>query len=157
VFVVQEHHARRLHYDTRLERNGVLVSWAVPKGLLMEPGTVHLAVRTEDHPMEYAAFEGEIPHGEYGGGKVIIWDRGTYDTVKWTNDEIQVVFHGQRVEGQYVFFRPRRGDDSRDWMVRRTGVRAASSSVPVQVDGQRLTITNLDKVLYPATGSPRPS
>jgi DNA ligase D-like protein (predicted polymerase)/DNA ligase D-like protein (predicted 3'-phosphoesterase) len=152
VFVVQEHHARRLHYDVRFERDGVLVSWAVPKGLLMEPGTIHLAVHTEDHPMEYAAFEGDIPRGEYGGGNVVIWDRGTYETVKWTGDEIQVVFHGQRVDGQYVFFRRSRTEDTRDWMVRRTGVRAETTAVQVQVDGRRLRITNLDKVLYPASG-----
>jgi DNA ligase D-like protein (predicted polymerase)/DNA ligase D-like protein (predicted 3'-phosphoesterase) len=152
VFVVQEHHARALHYDVRLERDGVLVSWAVPKGLLMPPGAVRLAVHTEDHPMEYATFEGEIPRGEYGGGKVTIWDRGRYDTLKWTDDEVQVEFHGQRVQGRYVFFR-RNKDDSRDWMVRRTGVRATpEESVPVEVDGRVLRLTNLDKVLYPSTG-----
>jgi len=152
VFVVQEHHARRLHYDVRLERDGVLVSWAVPKGLVMDPGTIHLAVQTEDHPMEYAAFAGDIPHGEYGGGHVDIWDRGPYDTVKWTDDEIQVVFHGRRVEGQYVFFRRSRTENTRDWMVRRTGVRVADTAITVQVDGRKLKVTNLDKVLYPSTG-----
>jgi DNA ligase D-like protein (predicted polymerase)/DNA ligase D-like protein (predicted 3'-phosphoesterase) len=150
VFVVQEHHARALHYDVRLERNGVLVSWAVPKGLLMPPGAVRLAVHTEDHPMEYATFEGDIPRGEYGGGKVTIWDRGRYDTLKWTDDEVQVEFHGQRVQGRYVFFHK---GDSRDWMVRRTGVRATPSvPVEVEVDGRRLGLTDLDKVLYPSTG-----
>ncbi len=150
VFVVQEHHARALHYDVRLERGGVLVSWAVPKGLLMPPGAVRLAVHTEDHPMEYATFEGDIPRGEYGGGKVTIWDRGRYDTLKWTDDEVQVEFHGQRVQGRYVFFHK---GDSRDWMVRRTGVRA-TPSVPVEVavDGRRLRLTDLDKVFYPSTG-----
>jgi DNA ligase D-like protein (predicted polymerase)/DNA ligase D-like protein (predicted 3'-phosphoesterase) len=150
VFVVQEHHARALHYDVRLERNGVLVSWAVPKGLLMSPGAVRLAVHTEDHPMEYATFAGDIPHGEYGGGKVTIWDRGRYDTLKWTDDEVQVEFHGQRVQGRYVFFRAH-GDNPRDWMVRRTGVRA-TPSVPVAVDGRELRLTNLDEVCYPSTG-----
>jgi DNA ligase D-like protein (predicted polymerase)/DNA ligase D-like protein (predicted 3'-phosphoesterase) len=150
VFVVQEHHARALHYDVRLERGGVLVSWAVPKGLLMPPGAVRLAVHTEDHPMEYATFEGDIPRGEYGGGKVTIWDRGRYDTLKWTDDEVQVEFHGQRVQGRFVFFRTGEG---RNWMVRRTGVRAAPvESVPVEVDGRLLRLTELDKVVYPSTG-----
>ncbi len=123
-FVVQEHHARALHWDLRLERDGVLVSWAVPKGLPQEPGTNHLAVHTEDHPMEYATFEGEIAAGEYGGGQMSIWDRGTYETLKWSDREVQVVLHGERVDGRYVLFRTRgRGggaaDDGRSWMVHR--------------------------------------
>jgi bifunctional non-homologous end joining protein LigD len=114
-FVVQEHHARSLHWDLRLERDGVLVSWAVPKGLPLDPGTNHLAVHTEDHPLSYATFEGEIPRGEYGGGTMTIWDAGTYETVKWTDREVEVVLHGRRAQGRYVLFRTR-GDD---WMIHR--------------------------------------
>jgi bifunctional non-homologous end joining protein LigD len=119
IFVIQEHHARRLHWDVRLERDGVLASWAVPKGLPAEPGTIRLAVRTEDHPMEYATFEGEIPKGEYGAGKMTIWDRGRYETVKWSDREVAVVLHGQRVSGTYVFFRGGTANDN-NWMVRRS-------------------------------------
>jgi bifunctional non-homologous end joining protein LigD len=118
-FVIQEHHARRLHWDFRLERDGVLVSWAVPKGLPPDPDRNHLAVHTEDHPLEYASFEGEIPQGEYGGGKVIIWDRGTYETEKWTDREVMVVLHGGRVSGRYVLFRTGFGGDDRNWMIHR--------------------------------------
>ena len=114
-FVIQEHHARRLHWDFRLERDGVLVSWAIPKGLPLDPKRNHLAVRTEDHPLEYAAFEGEIPPGEYGAGLVKIWDRGTYECEKWTDDEVKVVLHGARARGRYVLFRT----DGRNWMIHR--------------------------------------
>jgi bifunctional non-homologous end joining protein LigD len=114
-FVVQEHHATALHWDFRLERDGVLVSWAVPKGLPLDPRSNRLAVPTEDHPMEYADFEGDIAHGEYGGGQVQIWDRGRYETEKWTDDEVKVVLHGSRVEGRYVLFRT----GPRAWMVHR--------------------------------------
>ncbi|ONI86659.1 DNA ligase [Saccharothrix sp. ALI-22-I] len=121
-FVIQEHHASRLHWDVRLERGGVLVSWAVPKGLPPEPGTIRLAVRTEDHPLEYASFSGVIPKGEYGAGEMVIWDRGRYETVKWSDREVDVVLHGSRVQGEFVFFRrdPAGGSGSaKDWMVRR--------------------------------------
>src|SRR5919199_6834932 len=101
-FVVQEHHATALHWDFRLERDGVLVSWAIPKGLPVDPKTNHLAVHTEDHPLEYASFAGEIPRGEYGGGQVILWDSGTYETEKWTTREVKIVLHGERVQGRYV-------------------------------------------------------
>lgn len=101
-FVIQEHHARRLHYDFRLERDGVLVSWAVPKNLPDTPSVNHLAVHTEDHPLEYATFEGTIPKGEYGGGKVIIWDAGTYETEKFRDDEVIVTLHGSRISGRYA-------------------------------------------------------
>jgi bifunctional non-homologous end joining protein LigD len=119
-FVIQEHHARRLHWDVRLERDGVLVSWAVPKGLPPMPGDIRLAVHTEDHPMEYATFEGTIPKGEYGAGRMLIWDRGRYETEKWSDREVAVVLHGQKVSGKYVFFRSSRTEDDRDWMVRRS-------------------------------------
>ena len=122
-FVIQEHHATALHWDFRLERDGVLVSWAVPKGLPTDPKTNHLAVHTEDHPIDYASFEGDIPAGEYGGGKVILWDRGTYECETWTDREVKVVLHGSRVSGRYVLFRTDRlgGKDKRgrDWMVHR--------------------------------------
>jgi len=121
-FVVQEHHARALHWDFRLERDGVLVSWAVPKGLPPDPRTNHLAVHTEDHPLEYATFEGEIGAGEYGGGRVSVWDHGTYEELKWTDREVQVVLHGERVQGRYVLFATRskgNPDDGRSWMVHR--------------------------------------
>ena len=105
-FVIQEHHARRLHYDFRLERDGVLVSWAVPKNLPATTSVNHLAVHTEDHPLEYATFEGTIPQGEYGAGKVIIWDSGTYDTEKFRdageNGEVIVNLHGSRTSGRYA-------------------------------------------------------
>jgi DNA ligase D-like protein (predicted ligase)/DNA ligase D-like protein (predicted polymerase)/DNA ligase D-like protein (predicted 3'-phosphoesterase) len=105
-FVIQEHHARRLHYDFRLERDGVLVSWAVPKNLPETTAVNHLAVHTEDHPLEYGRFEGSIPKGEYGAGKVIIWDSGTYDTEKFHDDgekgEVIVTLHGQRISGRYA-------------------------------------------------------
>lgn len=114
-FVVQEHHATALHWDVRLERDGVLVSWAVPKGFPLDPATNHLAKQTEDHPMAYARFEGEIPKGEYGGGAVTVWDHGGYALEKWRPDKVQFVLSGQRVSGRYIFFRTR----GRDWMLHR--------------------------------------
>ncbi|MFD2341555.1 ATP-dependent DNA ligase [Clavibacter tessellarius] len=95
-FVIQEHHARALHWDFRLEHDGVLVSWALPKGVPTEHGTNHLAVQTEDHPVEYGSFEGTIPAGEYGGGEVTIWDAGTYELEKWRDGkEVIATLHGR--------------------------------------------------------------
>ncbi|MFW0794303.1 ATP-dependent DNA ligase [Gordonia sp. CPCC 205515] len=105
IFVIQEHHARRLHYDFRLERDGVLVSWAVPKNLPTDSDQNRLAVHTEDHPMDYAGFEGDIPSGEYGGGHVEIWDRGTYETEKWRDNEVIVRLHGNRIQGRYALIK----------------------------------------------------
>jgi bifunctional non-homologous end joining protein LigD len=114
-FVIQEHHATALHWDVRLQRDGVLVSWAVPKGLPLDPATNHLAKQTEDHPEQYETFSGEIPKGEYGAGTMFIWDSGTYELEKWRDREVMLVFHGTRTEGKYVFFRTR----GNDWMVHR--------------------------------------
>ena len=99
-FVIQEHHARSLHYDFRLERDGVLVSWALPKGVPTDPKRNRLAVQTEDHPLEYGSFEGSIPKGEYGAGSVTIWDAGEYDLEKWREgEEIIATLHGKRNGG----------------------------------------------------------
>ncbi|TFD72111.1 ATP-dependent DNA ligase [Cryobacterium fucosi] len=94
-FVIQEHHARNLHFDLRLEHDGLLASWALPRGVPTEPTKNHLAVRTEDHPLEYGTFEGDIPAGEYGAGTVRIWDTGRYDLEKWRDDEVIATLHGE--------------------------------------------------------------
>ncbi|GAA3916181.1 ATP-dependent DNA ligase [Microbacterium invictum] len=94
-FVIQEHHARRLHWDLRLERDGVLTSWAVPRGIPESPDRNHLAVMTEPHPLEYLEFAGEIPHGEYGAGAMTIWDTGTYTAEKWRDDEVIFTLAGR--------------------------------------------------------------
>jgi bifunctional non-homologous end joining protein LigD len=114
-FVVQEHSARSMHWDLRLEHEGTLASWAVPRGIPPDPKKNHLAVRTEDHPLEYLEFHGEIPEGEYGAGTMRIYDRGTYELEKWRKDEVMVVFHGERVRGRYVLFRT----DEKNWMIHR--------------------------------------
>jgi bifunctional non-homologous end joining protein LigD len=114
-FVVQEHHARRLHWDLRLERDGTLASWAVPRGIPVHPKEDRLAVRTEDHPLEYLEFEGEIPKGSYGAGTMDVWDSGTYEPEKFRDDEVIAVFHGERLRGRYALFRTR----GKDWMIHR--------------------------------------
>ena len=114
-FVIQEHHARRLHWDFRLEHDGVLVSWALPKGVPFDPAVNHLAVHVEDHPLEYGSFEGQIPRGQYGAGQVTIWDRGRYEALKWEPSEVKVVLHGERVTGGYVLFQTR----GNQWMIHR--------------------------------------
>jgi len=114
-FVVQEHHARRLHWDLRLEHDGVLASWALPRGIPAHPDENRLAVHTEDHPLEYLEFEGEIPKGSYGAGTMAVWDSGTFEAEKFRENEVIAVFHGERVKGRYALFQTR-GDD---WMIHR--------------------------------------
>ena len=126
-FVIQEHDATRLHWDLRLERDGVLVSWAVPRGIPQDPDENRMAVRTEDHPIDYLEFEGEIPEGEYGAGTVRIFDRGTYRCEKWQERKVIVVFDGERVRGRYALFATGGSDGGpaasegppRDWMIHR--------------------------------------
>jgi bifunctional non-homologous end joining protein LigD len=117
-FVVQEHHATALHWDLRLEHDGVGVSWAVPKGLPMDPAAKGLAVHTEDHPLSYFSFQGDIPKGEYGGGHVSIWDKGTYELLEWTDKKVKFRLHGKRVQGEYVLIQTG-GRDGRQWLIRR--------------------------------------
>jgi bifunctional non-homologous end joining protein LigD len=117
-FVIQHHLATRLHHDLRLERGGTLRSWAVPKGLPMVRGERHLAVQTEDHPLKYLDFSGDIPAGEYGGGPMRIWDRGDYDVREWTDDKVTFRLHGRRHRGVWHLFRPRDADPNQ-WLVTR--------------------------------------
>jgi bifunctional non-homologous end joining protein LigD len=121
-FVVQEHHATRLHWDLRLEHEGVLASWAIPNGVPADPSDNRLAVHTEDHPLEYLDFHGEIPAGEYGAGTMRIWDQGTFETHLWDDKKVEVTFHGERLSGRYGLFpigqRGREGSE-KDWMIHR--------------------------------------
>jgi bifunctional non-homologous end joining protein LigD len=118
IFVVQRHDARSLHYDFRLERDGVLLSWAVPKGVPVEPGEQHLAVHVEDHPLGYATFEGEIPKGEYGAGSVEIWDSGTYEVLEEKkNGGLTVRLYGERLAGTWALVPARLGGDEKNWLI----------------------------------------
>jgi len=128
IFVIQKHDASHLHYDFRLEINGVLKSWAVPKGPSTNPSDKRLAVETEDHPMEYATFEGVIPEGHYGAGPVIVWDTGTFDNIKekdsktvslnqsYKNGQIEIDLHGKKLQGGYALIRTAPADEKK-WLL----------------------------------------
>ncbi len=116
IFVVQEHHARRLHYDLRLEKNGVLKSWAVPKGPPVLSGVKRLAVQVEDHPLEYASFEGEIPKGQYGAGTVKIWDKGEYEAKVWDEKMVEFTLKGKKLKGLYVLVRLKKAGE-KNWLL----------------------------------------
>ncbi|MET0939474.1 MAG: DNA polymerase ligase N-terminal domain-containing protein, partial [Gaiellaceae bacterium] len=127
IFVVQRHDARRLHYDLRLERDGVLASWAVPKGIPLEPGQRHLAVHVEDHPLDYATFEGEIPAGSYGAGTVEIWDHGTYELVEEKSDGgLTVRLDGERLSGLWTLVPAQLDGNEKNWLL----LRKRDSAVP---------------------------
>jgi bifunctional non-homologous end joining protein LigD len=130
LFVVQKHIASRLHYDFRLESEGVLKSWAVPKGPSLNPSIKRLAVEVEDHPVEYANFEGTIPEGEYGGGTVMIWDRGTYESQNGdvsaglSKGELKFNLKGKKLKGSWVLVRT----DTRNWLLIKHRDRYASET-----------------------------
>ncbi|MHB8469994.1 MAG: DNA ligase D [Gaiellaceae bacterium] len=120
IFVVQRHAARRLHYDFRLELDGALASWAVPKGVPLEPGQRALAVHVEDHPLDYATFEGEIPPGNYGAGTVEIWDTGTFELLERKQDGgLTVRLHGERLDGTWALVPARLDGEERNWLLLR--------------------------------------
>ncbi|MEP6598898.1 MAG: non-homologous end-joining DNA ligase [Actinomycetota bacterium] len=129
-FVVQEHHASALHWDFRLERDGVLVSWAIPKGMPPDPKVNHLAVHVEDHPLEYATFEGTIAEGEYGGGEVSLWDHGSYVAEKWTDREVKVVLSGSKVNGRFALFQT----GGKNWMIHRMDAPARPDWQPLPTE-----------------------
>ena len=126
-FVVHEHHATRLHWDLRLEHDGALASWAIPNGIPQDPKQNRKAIHVEDHPLEYIDFAGTIPEGNYGAGDIAIWDHGTYALEKWREDEVMVVFSGQRLQGRYVLFRT----GGKDWMIHRMDPPADPQAEPM--------------------------
>ena len=141
IFVVQRHDARRLHYDFRLERDGVLLSWAVPKGVPLEPGEQHLAVHVEDHPLEYASFEGEIPKGEYGAGSVEIWDHGTYELVEEKkNGGLTVRLRGERLDGTWALVPAHLNGDEKNWLI----LRKSEGTLPPRSDYRPMLATLTD-------------
>ena len=116
-FVIQRHQARHLHYDLRLERDGVLKSWAIPKSPPFEPGIKRLAVETEDHPIEYQDFEGDIPEGHYGAGKVEIWDKGSYSPIEWGNNLIVFEIRAEKLKGTYCLVKLKsKEEEDRNWL-----------------------------------------
>jgi DNA ligase D-like protein (predicted 3'-phosphoesterase) len=135
-FVVQEHHARALHWDLRLEAGGVLASWAVPKGPSLNPADKRMAMRTEDHPLEYADFEGTIPEGEYGAGRMIVWDRGTYRNLTERHGKpvpieqairaghVTVSLEGEKLAGAFALTRIAKGKRERWLLVKRVDEKA---------------------------------
>jgi DNA ligase D-like protein (predicted 3'-phosphoesterase) len=128
VYLVHDHHSRSHHFDLRLEFGGVLRSWAVPKGLSTEPGVRRLAMEVPDHALSYAPFEGEIPEGLYGAGKVDIWDRGTFDVLEEGPDKIVVDIKGRRAKGVYHLVRAAIGGNRKAWLVSLEGVRRPAAA-----------------------------
>ncbi len=165
-FVVQKHRARRLHYDFRLEIDGTLKSWAVPKGPSLNTADKRLAVLTEDHPLEYARFEGIIPEGSYGAGTVMVWDRGTYDvegkgdvTQQFARGEIKCVLHGEKLRGSFVLVKLRRSEKGNEWLLIKHKDAFADPQWDLERhDGSVLTGRSLDEIAAesPPRRAPQP-
>src|SRR6267378_1410085 len=144
IFVIQEHHARRLHYDLRLEADGVLKSWAVTKVPTMDPAVRRLAVRTEDHPLEYTSFEGDIPEGQYGAGHVEIWDHGTYENLNGqplseslAAGKVEVELHGQKLKGKFALIHMAGDGRHENWLLIKMKDHYALASEGNRRDGSR--------------------
>ena len=159
IFVIQKHDARTLHYDFRLEVDGVLKSWAVPKGPSTDPRTRRLAVAVEDHPLDYADFEGGIPDGEYGAGAVLVWDRGTYRNLRAEDDEtasmaealrdghVAVWLEGEKLRGGYALIRTGKGDDNRWLLIKMKDEEADARRNPVSTQPESvLTGRTLEEI-----------
>ena len=150
IFVIQKHDASTLHYDFRIEVDGVLKSWAVPKGPSTDPSVKRLAVPTEDHPLAYADFEGVIPEGEYGGGTVMVWDRGPYRNLKKAKDgeeaktvaqqiddgHVTIWLEGQKVQGGYALIRTGQGDDARWLLIKENDDKANARRNPTSTENE---------------------
>lgn len=167
-FMVHKHDATRLHYDLRLEIDGVLASWAVPKGPSFDPGVKRLAVQTEDHPFEYGSFEGRIPEGEYGAGDALIWDRGTYETVppgeaaaQRAKGHVHFVLHGEKLRGRWHLVRTR-GRTKNGWILFKAKDEAADPSYdviaarPASVESGRVTTRGPERAKVLRAGHPEP-
>ena len=150
IYVVQKHRASQLHYDFRLEYNGTLLSWAIPKGPSLDPSVKRLAMQVEDHPIEYANFEGVIPEGEYGGGTVMIWDQGTWTpespdvAAALEKGDLKFTLHGKKLKGSWVFVRTRGyGSSSKtSWLLIKHRDEFASSKVDVVQEMPRSVVSN---------------
>src|SRR3954447_8597112 len=154
IFVIQKHHASHLHYDFRLEMEGVLKSWAVPKGPSYDPATKRLAMMTEDHPYDYAKFEGVIPEGNYGAGNVIIWDQGTWDFIEPGDDPVKAVKSGKltfRMNGKKMFGewalvrisgRGRSGDKGNEWLLLKHRDEFANDKLDITEYAPRSVVSN---------------
>lgn len=118
-YVIQKHDASKLHHDLRLEMDGVLKSWAIPKEPPTEKGVKRLAIRTEDHPLGYASFEGTIPEGQYGAGEVELWDEGSYELEKWEEEEIVILIDGKKLQGRYCLIKF--SDEEKNWLFFKCG------------------------------------
>ncbi len=164
-FVVQKHSARRLHYDFRLEINGVLVSWAVPKGPSLNPADKRLAVQTEDHPLEYGGFEGTIPAGQYGAGTVMVWDTGVYEVVgdkpaskQLAAGEIKFLLRGRKLRGGFVLVKIKRGEKGNEWLMIKHKDAAVDPKWDVEEhDGSALTGRTLTEIADGLPAAHRPS
>ncbi|MFO8008292.1 MAG: DNA polymerase ligase N-terminal domain-containing protein [Candidatus Brocadiia bacterium] len=153
-YVIQKHDASRLHYDLRLECSGVLLSWAVPKGPSLNPSDKRLAVRTEDHPLDYADFEGAIPEDEYGGGMVMVWDHGTFENAKdlpledaLDGGHVEVILHGEKLKGGWALIQMRGRGDKNWLLIKMTDEHAdRETDITEQMPDSALTGRSLEEI-----------